>query len=127
MQFDLRARHLELGPELRATIDRKLRSAFARFAQVIRRIEVTIADQNGPKGGDDKLCRLTVTANAPPIVIEEVDGVAERAVHSAIARAARSMARQLAKQRRGRRMGHPEHANVQPSPRSRSDSRTASA
>lgn len=96
MNVDLRARGVRLDTRLRDVIDRKLRFGLARFDRAIGRVSVTIADVNGPKGGEDKLCRVRlVTAAGPPIVIEEVDSVTERAVGAAVDRAARNVARRL--------------------------------
>lgn len=111
MSIDLRARGVELAPALREGVARRLRLGLARFGGAIRRIFITVADQNGPRGGLDKLCRLRlVTVAGPVIVIHEVDSVAERAVDAAADRAAQSMARQLARGRRGRRARQPNSA-----------------
>lgn len=102
--IELRTRGVERSAALRDGIARKLTSALARFAGAIRQIFVTVADQNGPRGGLDKMCRLRlVTVAGPVIVIREVDSVAGRAVDAAADRAARSVARRMGRSRRGRR------------------------
>jgi len=103
MRLDLRARGVDLDPQLRNVISRKLHFTLARFEQTVREVFVTFADQNGPKGGDDKVCRVRiVTALRAQIVIEEVDSIPERAVSAALDRAARTVARLTAKSQRKR-------------------------
>lgn len=111
MYLHLRAHGVALDVEFRDMVDRKLRFTFARFEHVVRRIFVTITDQNGPKGGEDKICRIRLaTAFGPALVIEELDSSAERAVGAAVERAARSVARELARARNERRAGQPNRS-----------------
>ncbi|MCA9027120.1 MAG: hypothetical protein KDA86_18065 [Planctomycetaceae bacterium] len=38
----------------------RMKRTFSRFANRITRVYVTVADENGSRGGVDKLCRVTV-------------------------------------------------------------------
>lgn len=60
MDLDIRGVKYELADELERHIERRLRSALGRFAGRIERVLVRIADVNGPRGGVDKRCRLTI-------------------------------------------------------------------
>ena len=48
------------APELTAHVERRLRFALTRFSGRIGRVNVFLTDQNGPRGGIDKTCRIVV-------------------------------------------------------------------
>ncbi|HEX8877364.1 MAG TPA: HPF/RaiA family ribosome-associated protein [Phycisphaerales bacterium] len=57
---------------MRTFVHQRLAAALGRFEERIRRVEVRITDENGPRGGVDKLCRVTATiAGAGPLMIEK--------------------------------------------------------
>lgn len=56
---------------LRQHAERRLRFATDRFTQQIRNINLRLTDINGPRGGVDKLCRLTATLRQGRIVVTE--------------------------------------------------------
>ena len=60
MQIAIRTSHLSLQPEQRQQIERRASFALARLSAVIKRVEVSLADTNGPRGGVDKRCRVLV-------------------------------------------------------------------
>ena len=60
MQIAIRSSHLNLQPEQRQQIQRRASFALARLSAVIKRVEVSLADTNGPRGGVDKRCRVLV-------------------------------------------------------------------
>ncbi|MDP3824201.1 MAG: HPF/RaiA family ribosome-associated protein [Burkholderiales bacterium] len=60
MQIAIRSSHLNLQPEQRQQIQRRASFALARLSAVIRRVEVSLADTNGPRGRVDKRCRVLV-------------------------------------------------------------------
>lgn len=60
MRIDIRGVHYDLADELERHVERRLRSALGRFAGRIDRVLVRIADVNGPRGGIDKRCRITI-------------------------------------------------------------------
>ena len=49
-----------LNPQVREAIELRMSSTLARFAQRIARVSVTVVDENGPRGGVDKLCRVNM-------------------------------------------------------------------
>jgi len=97
MKLEIRARHLELTSTLLDLVDRRARYGLSRFGPMIRGVHVTLADVNGPKGGVDKVCRLRLTVQGfgAPIIIEQADDRIERALDTALDRAAHTIARQL--------------------------------
>lgn len=100
MKLTIRARHIDLDPELRDQIRRKLAFALGRVAGAIRQVDVTIADINGPRGGLDKLARIQIRGSGwPPIIIEDLGYEPLSAVSVAVERAARAVVRRIARRR----------------------------
>lgn len=93
--------------ELPDHIERRLRFALSRFGSRIGKVFVFLHDQNGPKGGIDKLCRILVKTRGCGVVVATVadsDWVA--AVDRATTRIGQSVARQVdrARDRHSERM-----------------------
>jgi|688.fasta_scaffold36068_4 hypothetical protein len=96
-------------PELSAHVERRLRFALTRFSGRIGRVNVFLADQNGPRGGIDKTCRIVVRLRDGGDVVAEVSDVDwEVAVDRATTRIGHSTGRELARRRAGRRIGRPQ-------------------
>ena len=76
-------------------VRRRLEYAFGRFEGRVQALSVRLKDLNGPRGGRDKLCQITVKLERPRrvIIVEDVDAELEAAVSRAADRAARSVAR----------------------------------
>lgn len=74
-----------------------LEFALGRFRSRIRSVTVRLADVNGPRGGVDKTCLVTIRLDASKrlIVIEETDADAVVAIDRATDRASRAVARAL--------------------------------
>ena len=54
-------------------VRRRLGFALTRHGDRIKRVGVRIGDENGPRGGPDKFCRIHVSlVDAPTAVVEEV-------------------------------------------------------
>ncbi|MFM8414924.1 MAG: HPF/RaiA family ribosome-associated protein [Planctomycetota bacterium] len=92
-------------PDLATHVERRLGFALSRFAGRIRRVNVFLADQNGPRGGIDKTCRIVVRlADGGDVVAEVSDVDWVIAVDRATTRIGHSTGRQLARRRAGRRL-----------------------
>ncbi|MFM7137885.1 MAG: HPF/RaiA family ribosome-associated protein [Planctomycetota bacterium] len=92
------------APELSTHVERRLRFALARFSGRIGRVNVFLADQNGPRGGIDKTCRIVVRLRDGGDVVAEVNDVDwEVAVDRATTRIGHSTGRELARRRAVRR------------------------
>ena len=61
MLVSIREEAIRLNQHLTDHVHRGLMFSLGRFSGRIRRVKVTIADVNGPRGGDDKRCQLTVS------------------------------------------------------------------
>lgn len=63
MRIQIHAQKIEIDETIEAYVERRLQFALGRFTDVVRRVEVTLSDINGPKGGHDKQCRIRVDLN----------------------------------------------------------------
>lgn len=77
----------------RRRIEARIRLALTRFTPLIYGLTATISDENGSRGGMDKVCRLVVRLRAGTVVVNEQAGVVMAAVAQAADRAARAVAR----------------------------------
>jgi ribosomal subunit interface protein len=96
MKIDMRGHRIDLTDTLRTYIERRLRSALGRFGTRITAVTVTLEDLNGPRGGVDKQCRITVAlASAGHLRVEVLDAEVTPAVDQAADRIGRTVAREF--------------------------------
>ena len=96
MNIDIQSRPFSLTESLRDYSDRRMRSALTRFEGHVQRISMWLSDINGPRGGEDKHCRLQIVlAGDTDVVIEETQADLHVAINRAVERAGRAMARKL--------------------------------
>ena len=94
MKIVIRARDLELTPDLRDRVRRRTLFALGRLGPAVRTVDVTLADVNGPRGGVDKLCRMRIKGDhLPAVVIEATDVELGAAIDAAAERAGRTVVR----------------------------------
>ena len=85
-----------LSEELRQFAERRLRFALSRFDSKIQRISLVLTDTNGPRGGVDKLCRITVSLRrANDVAISDEDADAATCIARAAERIGRAVARAI--------------------------------
>ncbi len=91
MLVQVSGKGFELSPELRDDIEEKMTTILHRFHSRIGRVNVFLADVNGPKNGIDKSLRVIVDIERLPLIVVEergeswytiLDRTAERAVHA---------------------------------------------
>jgi hypothetical protein len=86
----------EQEKKTRALLGRRL----ARFAPLVRDVEVSVKDINGPRGGVDTAARIRLSVSGrPPVFVEERATDAVRALSKAATSVTRKMSRDTAKQR----------------------------
>lgn len=103
MRIDLRSGNIEWNADLRAHLQRRLHFALGRFGSRVERVSVRIVDVNGPRGGSDKSCRLTLRLdNGHRIWIEETQPDIYQAIDRSAERLGEAAARafRLARQSR---------------------------
>ena len=99
MRINIRAQGFELTDSLREHTERRLRFALGWADDRLRQISVRLSDENGPRGGKDKCCRIQITfPGAPSVVIEDTETDLYVAIARAADRAARSVAHLLERQ-----------------------------
>lgn len=100
MQIELRSRVAIPQEEHAAYAERRLRFALSRFADRLRFVRVTVDDVNGPRGGVDKHVRIRLVLwDASSLLLSSEDHSVFAAIDDAAERAARTLARELARRR----------------------------
>lgn len=88
------ARNLPLEHEDRTTLERRVLSALDRFADRVRRVDLSLVDVNGPRGGVDVRCHAHVALRDGMSVDVEARGESPlAAITIALGRLRRSVAR----------------------------------
>ena len=104
MKIETQAHGFPLTDGLRHHIRQRLHFAFDRIGERIRKVVVRLSDINGPRGGADKRCQLQVSLDKrPEVIIEDTQSDLYAAVDHASERAARTLVRQLSRERAHRR------------------------
>ena len=104
MKLEIRTQGVELTDTLELHIRRRLSFALSRFSDRLRRVRVSIADTNGPKGGNDIHCKVKAELNDHgDLIIREVNHDPFAAVARAVERASQSLGRRVARLRGRRR------------------------
>lgn len=100
MKLTIRARRVELTPDLVERMERRLRFALGRFTSVIRSVDATFVDVNGPRGGDDKHLLLRLRGGSFRTIVIEHTGADPLTILSLAAeRAERALVRALTRRR----------------------------
>ena len=108
MKIHVRSRLVVVGDDARAHIERRLQSSLDRLADRVRRVTVTLLDVNGPRGGEDKLCRIEVRLHPTGTLFVEDAGADLRTVVDRVAdRAGEAVSRALKRGRSARRGAAP--------------------
>jgi putative sigma-54 modulation protein len=91
MRIDIKGSGFPITAALMDHTERRLRFALTRSSDRIVRVAVLVGDSNGPRGGEDKFCRVQIhLKRAPQVLIEDIgtelyaviDRAAERAGHN---------------------------------------------
>ena len=91
---------IENNSKLRSFIKDKINISLKRFDYLIKKIEVRITDENGPKGGDDKSCMIYIKTDLfPEIVINGIKADAYASVSRTFLRAKRTLSRRIKQNR----------------------------
>lgn len=103
MEFDIQTLDFANTEALTSHTRRRLDFGLSRHADRITRVVVRLGDENGPRGGVDKFCRLQVSlVDAPQVVIRDCGPDLYSVIDRASDRAARAVAKQIERNRFGR-------------------------
>lgn len=104
MQLQIHGVNYSLDDGLKDFISRRLHFTLGRFAPRISRLTVRLTDVNGPRGGIDKRCRITVElVPRGEVAIEGMGDDPARLVADAAQRIGRAVRRELERRRKPRR------------------------
>ena len=92
MRLEVRTRTGKLSRRLAQQAQRRLRFALARFGHRVSRVIALLSDQNGPRGGIDQHCRITLALTPGGKLVTEATDIDMLA---AVGRAADRMARRV--------------------------------
>ncbi len=87
-----------LTDELRQLIERRLLFALSRFDDRIHQVDFVVNDENGPRGGIDKACRITVSLHrTADVIVRDKDADLVKCVSRVAERAGRAVSRAIEK------------------------------
>ena len=96
MRIDIKAKGFDLTDGLREHTVRRLQFALGWANQDVGAISVRLFDINGPRGGEDKRCRIQVSfPGSRNVVIEDTEADLYVAIDRAAERAERAVVRRL--------------------------------
>lgn len=100
MHIRVRARDIDNMPDLTVEADRHMRKAMRRLSGRISGIAVRLFDVNGPRGGVDKACEITVSlGRAGTVHYRAVECTTAAAVALAVSGVRAAVRRRLALRR----------------------------
>jgi ribosomal subunit interface protein len=100
MKIDIHAIGFELTDALREHIERRLKFSLSWASHTVRTVTVRLSDINGPRGGNDKRCRIQIPfAGGTSSVIEDTEADLYVAIDRAADRIERNVARRLERAR----------------------------
>jgi ribosomal subunit interface protein len=93
---DIHGQGFTVTPALAEHVRRRLGFVLTRHSDRIQRVAVRVGDENGPRGGVDKYCRIQVhLLEAPVAVIEDVGADLYAAIDRAADRIGRVVVKHL--------------------------------
>ena len=104
MNVDVHSQGFPLTSALADHAMRRLRFVLTRHSDRIQRVVVRLGDENGPRGGVDKFCRIQVhLLDAPVAAIEDIGADLYAVIDRAADRVGRVVVKHIDRQHEGRR------------------------
>ena len=101
MSIEIRSKDFSVTDAIREHARRRMRFALDYFAidrfRKVRQVVVRLGDLNGPKGGEDKFCRITAEVGHGTVVVEDVHSNLYAAISRATRRFAQTASREVAR------------------------------
>lgn len=96
MLLKIYTRGFTLSDALSDYTESKIRLALGLYRDKIRRVDIFLTDVNGPKGGEDMMCKIKIKADGyPPIVVHETVDDIYNAINICSHRIKRSIGRRV--------------------------------
>jgi ribosomal subunit interface protein len=101
MRIEIRARHIDLTETLRTHCERRVRFALDRLSDRVKEVVLRLEDTNGPRGGVDKACRVTLRLeHGKELTLESKDTTLVAAVDKALDRAGNAITKVVGRAQR---------------------------
>ena len=108
MRIEIQGLGFPLTAPLLEHTERRLRFALIRTSDRIKRVAVRLGDTNGPRGVEDKFCKIQVVLDhAPPVLIEDAGADLYAVIDRAAERAGRNVAKHVDRLRENARLAMP--------------------
>ena len=102
MRIDIKGSGFPITTALMDHTERRLRFALTRSSDRIVRVAVLVGDSNGPRGGEDKFCRIQIhLKRAPQVLIEDIGAELYAVIDRAAERAGRNVAKRVERLKEG--------------------------
>lgn len=109
MNIHIQAQGFDLTEGIREHTRKRLQFTLGWDRHEVRSVTVYLSDVNGPRGGNDKRCRIQIPiVGSRDVVIEDVEDDLYVAINRAAERTERTMARRLERLRNHRREYTPD-------------------
>jgi ribosome-associated translation inhibitor RaiA len=96
MKMGIQCRGFSLTSAIAGRVRKRLDFLLGRGIRRLRRVDVTLSDTNGPRGGVDKRCQIKVSLDGlRPVIIEDVQTDLYTAIDRAAGRASRTVRRRI--------------------------------
>jgi len=97
MKIGMQCRGFPLTSAIAGHVSKRLGFLLGRGVRRLRRVDVTLSDLNGPRGGVDKRCLIKVSIDGlRPVAIEDTQSDLYMAIDRAAWRATRTVLRRMA-------------------------------
>jgi len=110
MELQIQGTKFGLTPALLNHTKRQLQTGLSGFNSHVQRVSVRLGDNNGPRGGQDKFCKLHVQLkNSKSVFVQDVGADMYSVISKAIRRAGHNVNKRIA---RVKRRSRPTHSNA---------------
>lgn len=100
MNIDIQARDFSLTGALSRELERRVIYPLSRRHDQVNRVIVRLGDVNGPKGGEDKYCRIKVEMpGQKDVYVEDIEADMYTAIYRAADRMNRTVSRRISRSR----------------------------
>lgn len=114
MKLLIKARKIKLEATTKEYMKHRVSFAFARARHLIRTLTITIADVNGPKGGNDKQCKVLIRTNdLSDIVITETQSNLQASIDRALTRSSQNLLQRI-KRKKSALKSRVKHHSIMP-------------
>ena len=115
MNIDIQSLGFPITAALSDHASRRLRFGLTRYSDRVQRVVVRLGDENGPRGGVDKFCRIQVQLlDAPVAVVEDIGPDLYAVIDRAADRVGRVVVKHLDRSRIGSRHGRGDTTTLPP-------------